>query len=201
VRNHLFLGSSVRYCLGVDGEIGGTSTGVVYDAELYLAGVAVPLGGGSDVGICAGAGLGGIGGAVPFGWQFPVEAGAEVQAGPVRLVGWAKVAWIAGADARKDGSDVPLGDEFAAGAGIRVGKNTRYWDGVTAGPGVYVGATFSSSWARASSVWWWGLGCGAGGSRHRPGAGFVHWSHHASTVSYHRIEFCGFCTQWFSSGK
>jgi hypothetical protein len=142
LRNRFFLGSSIRYCLGLDAEIGATSTGVAYEAEAYLAGVSVPFGRGSYVSLCAGAGLGGIGGALPFGWQFPVEAGAEVQVGPIRLLGWAKATWVAGADARKDGSDLPLGDEFSAGAGIRIGGNTRYWADVTAGAGVYIGATY-----------------------------------------------------------
>ena len=38
-------------------------------------------------------------------------------------------------------------------------------------------------------------------SHRRIMAPFSHWSSQPSTVSCHSLEFCGFSTQWFSSGK
>ena len=39
---HMF-GHSVLYCTGFDGELGTTSTGLVYEAELYALGGALPI--------------------------------------------------------------------------------------------------------------------------------------------------------------
>jgi hypothetical protein len=143
LRNRNLTGRSLGLCMGFDGAIGGSSDGVAYNAEAYLLGASYRFGESSYVALCGGAGLGAIGDAVPFAYQFPAELSTELQAGPVRLGLYGRVRWITGDDARKEGSDtVSFADDFTAGATLRWGENERFWKTTTAGYGYFVGAHY-----------------------------------------------------------
>jgi hypothetical protein len=137
------LGKKLGLCVGFDGSAGGSSHGVSYDAEAYLAGVALRIGDASFVSVCGGAGLGGWGGVLPFGWEFPLEARAELQAGPVRVKLWGKARWVAGADARSEGSSaISFADEMSVGLSLGVGRVTHYWASTNAGHGYTLGLQY-----------------------------------------------------------
>lgn len=139
---HMF-GTSIRYCTGLDTDIGTTSTGLVYELELYALGAALPVGDDGFVSVCSGAGLSGVRGSIPFAWQFPVELGAEMQFGSIRGQGWIRTRWIAGEDLRQDGSDLAgFADELDLTVGVRLGANSRYWSRVTSGHGVFLGVNY-----------------------------------------------------------
>lgn len=142
VRSRLFLGRPAAYCLGIDGAIGGSDAGLVYEAELYPLGAGLRLGDRGVAALCAGAGLGGIRGAVPFGWQIPVEAWIDLGAGPLRLAAWLEATTVLDEETRQDGSDIDGIDELSAGVAIRLGGDARYWASTTAGYGPFIAATY-----------------------------------------------------------
>lgn len=142
VRSRLFLGRTATWCLGLDGAIGGSDAGLVYQAELYPLGAGLRLGDRGVAALCGGVGLGGIRGAIPFGWQLPVEAWVDVGLGPLRLAGWLEATTVLDSDVRQDGSDIDGVDELSAGLAIRLGGDTRYWADTTAGYGPFLAATF-----------------------------------------------------------
>jgi len=142
VRSRLFLGRPASYCLGFDGALGGSDTGLVYEAELYPVGAGLRLGDRGVACLAAGAGLGGIKDAVPFGWQIPVEAWFDVGLGPVRVAGWLEGTTVLDSDVRQDGSDIDGLDELSAGLALRLGGDDRYWGRTTAGYGPFLAATF-----------------------------------------------------------
>lgn len=141
---HMF-GRKLAWCTGFDGAIGAgiADTGFLYETELYPAGVAFGIQDDGFVSVCGGAGLSGATGTIPFALQFPLELAAELQFGSVRTIAWARTRWIAGEDARQDGSDlISFADEFDAMLGLRFGRNSRYWERVTAGQGAFVGLNY-----------------------------------------------------------
>jgi hypothetical protein len=143
LRSRHMFGRSLAWCTGFDGAIGGADSGVAYEAEIYPAGVALALGDEQYASICSGAGLSGISGSLPFAFQFPVELATELQLGPVRVIAWARVRWIAGEEGRQDGADlIDFADEIDALVGLRFGRNARFWDRVTAGHGAFVGVHY-----------------------------------------------------------
>ncbi len=142
VRSRLFLGRSAVYCLGLDGALGASDAGLVYEAELYPVGVGLRLGDRGAAALCAGAGLGGIKNAIPFGWQLPVEAWIDLGLGPLRLAGWLEATTVLDSDVRQDGSDIDGVDELSAGLALRLGGDTRYWASTSAGYGPFLAATF-----------------------------------------------------------
>ena len=142
VRSRLFIGRAAAYCLGLDGAIGGSDAGLVYEAELYPLGIGLRLGDRGVAAVCAGAGLGGVKNAIPFGWQLPVETWIDLGLGPVRLAGWLEVTTVLDADVRQDGSDIDGVDELSAGLALRLGGDTQYWASTTAGYGPFLAATF-----------------------------------------------------------
>ena len=142
VRSRLFLGRPVAYCVGGDGAIGASDTGLVYEAELYPVGAGLRLGDRGVACLAAGAGLGGIVDAIPFGWQIPVEAWFDLGLGPVRVGAWLEATTVLDADLRQDGSDIDGVDEISAGLALRLGGDTRYWARTTAGHGPFLAATF-----------------------------------------------------------
>lgn len=142
-RNRHLFGKSVSYCTGVDGELGPTSTGLLYELELYPIGAALSLSEDGFVSLCGGVGLSGVRGSIPFGWQFPIELSGEWQFGKIRGLGWIRTRWIAGEDSRQDGSDLAgFADELDLTVGVRLGRNSRYWSKVTAGHGLFVGINY-----------------------------------------------------------
>lgn len=143
VRLRSLAGSSLGYCAGFDGMLGGSPEGVAYDTSAYLLGAGLRLGKASYVAACAGAGLSGAAGAIPFAWQFPAELSAEVQAGPVRVALWGKVLWTSGADARSEGSrTASFADELEVGASVRLGRPTRYWRSRTTSHSYFIGVQY-----------------------------------------------------------
>ncbi len=142
IRSRMFLGRPASYCLGFDGALGGSDAGLVYEAELYPIGAGLRLGDRGVAALCAGAGLGGIKGAVPFGWQIPVEAWLDLGVGPLRVAAWLEATTVLDADLRQDGSDIDGIDELSAGLALRLGGDSRYWSDTTAGYGPFIAATF-----------------------------------------------------------
>jgi hypothetical protein len=143
IRFRTLAGSSAVYCVGFDGALGGSAEGLVYDASAYLLGAGLRIGESSYLAACAGGGLSGASGAIPFAWQFPAELSAEIQAGPVRVSLWSKLVWISGADARTEGSStLSFTDEMSVGASIRLGRPTRYWKTTTTSHGYFLGAHY-----------------------------------------------------------
>lgn len=143
VRNRLLLGRTVSYCAGLDGDIGGSSTGVVYSLTAYALGVGARWGAGNAVSLCGGAGFDGVADAVPFAGRFPAELSVAQSVGPLRFTAWGSLAWTVGADARRRGStSFDFADEFEAGLVVRLGRQRRYWSNVSAGGGPSIGAVY-----------------------------------------------------------
>jgi hypothetical protein len=91
---------------------------------------------------CAGFGMSGVRGSIPFGWEFPGEAALEGDIGPIRLRAWGRLALIANAADRRDGTSAAAAtgaDEFSSGIEIRVGRTMRMWGEAFAGGGPVVG--------------------------------------------------------------
>ena len=61
--------------------------------------------------------------------------------GPVRPTAWLRPAWLAGAEARREGSDLDIVDELEAGLSVRIGRQHRYWSETSAGAGPLIGMT------------------------------------------------------------
>jgi len=140
VRTRLLVGRRAGYCLGLDGEIGGSDEGVEYGATGYVAGAGARWGDAGAIALCAGAGLDGVAGAIPVAARFPVELSLALDVGPLRAVPWARAAWIAGASARQDGvSWTTAVDEVEAGLLVRFARQRRYWSSASAGGGLALG--------------------------------------------------------------
>lgn len=136
----------LRLCAGLEGTLGASSTGLAYGADAYPIGMVMHL---MTVGrqmwwgsACAGFGMSGVRGSVPFGWEFPGELALEGDLGPVRLRVWGRLAWIANADDRRDGTSAAAAagaDEFSSGIEVRVGRTMRMWGEAFAGDGPVIG--------------------------------------------------------------
>ncbi len=138
------LGSRLAYCAGFDANAGGGDAAFSYEANLYLLGGGVRLGKAAQLAVCAGIGLSGAAGALPFSWQVPVEASLSFDIGRrVRPSVWARGVWLLGSSLRRDGSSsLDQVDELSASVGLRVGKQRR-WGRVHTGNGYYVGLTYT----------------------------------------------------------
>ncbi|HEU4732657.1 MAG TPA: hypothetical protein VFT22_32400 [Kofleriaceae bacterium] len=142
----LFTGASgIGYHVGFDLALGGTlrAAGIAYDTVLFPVGLGARLG---HTGLLAlGAGVGAMGaiGTIDDAVTFPLEASAELGAGPIRALARARVAYVAGAADRRGGApSAPLGDELDATLGLRIG---RRWpnDGFnTSGGGYFAGVAY-----------------------------------------------------------
>jgi hypothetical protein len=153
LRSRLALGHAAAYCLGLDGTIGGSDNGVVYEVIGYPVGLGTIWGDGNTLSLCGGAGLHAVGAAVPLAARhpraqaahhaFPAELRAAVNLGPVRPVLWMRPSFIAGAAPRKDGSSLPLFDELELGLSLRLSPEHRYWGTTHGGGGLSVGASYS----------------------------------------------------------
>lgn len=129
LRLRTFAGKTVvGYMAGIDLHLGAAlQGGFAYDANLYLLGVGVELGGHVSLGVLAGGGLSGVTAREPFALQAPIEL--VVALAPhrrVRLHGWARASFVALADRRQNGSEAaPFGDELEAGLALRLGRGDR----------------------------------------------------------------------------
>ena len=143
LRNRLLVGRRIAYCAGLDGELGASGEGVVYGLTGYLAGLGLRLGAAGAIALCGGAGLDGAAGAVPFAARFPLELSIAVDAGPLRVMPWARAAWIAGEQAREGGvSWWSAVDEVEAGLLVRLSPQHRYWTTTSAGGGLALGVVY-----------------------------------------------------------
>jgi hypothetical protein len=142
LRTRLLAFRPVAYCAGLDAEIGGSDEGAAYAATAYAAGLGARWGAGNAIALCGGAGVDGAGGAIPVGARFPAELSAGFGLGPIRPTLWLRPAWVAGASARREGTDLDFIDELEAGLSVRIGRQRRYWSEMSAGGGPVVGATY-----------------------------------------------------------
>jgi hypothetical protein len=139
----LLLGRGAGYCLGLDGELGGSDEGLRYGATGYAAGLGARWGEAGRIALCGGAGLDGVTGAVPLAARFPVELSLALDAGPLRLSPWARAAWTAGDEARQDGvSWLSAVDEVEAGLLVRFARQRRYWSTASSGGGFAAGLVY-----------------------------------------------------------
>ena len=143
LHSRLVLGRSVGYAAGLDGEIGGCENGAVYGLTAHLLGVGARWGLGNVVALHGGVGFDGVVGSVPLAARFPVQVMLGWSLGPIRVSAHAGVAFIAGADERRNGSSwLPVGDEFEAALLVRAGRQRRYWESVNAGGGPALGVVY-----------------------------------------------------------
>ncbi len=143
LRYRLVLGRTVGYAGGLDGEIGGSENGAVYGVTAHLLGVGARWGLGNVVALHGGAGFDGVVGSVPLAARFPAQVMVGWSLGPVRVSAHAGLAFVVGADVRRDGSSwLPLGDEFEAGLLVRAGRQRPYWGTVNAGGGPALGVLY-----------------------------------------------------------
>jgi hypothetical protein len=143
LRNRLALGRNPHYCLGLDGEIGGSNAGIVYGASAYVAGTGLRWNNGNLIAICGGVGVDGVKNAVPFAVRYPAELRTELSMGPIRTTLWARTWWLANPKERQEGSStLSFVDEMDAGLLFRFGKQHRYWSRVNAGGGLAIGVLY-----------------------------------------------------------
>lgn len=142
LRNRWWLGETLAYAFGLDASIGGADTGLVYELEAHVAGIAIRWDVGA-FGLSSGIGFGGVTDSVPFAAQVPIEASLETGLGPLRLIATATVRFVFGDDARKEGSDLlGFADEVAASLWVRIGGERRYWGDTVAGVGPAIGVVY-----------------------------------------------------------
>ncbi len=164
LRARTAIGDEAPLCVGVDGTIGASSTGMAYGADLYPFGVVLPVFGlGRHRGwasVCAGFGLSGVRGSVPFGWEFPGELSAAVDLGFVFARIWGRAALVADAEERLDGTEATAGfaDEYSAGFDFRT-LRFRHLGEARVDTSVFVGMTWAEM--MGSSFWGFTLGLGA----------------------------------------
>jgi hypothetical protein len=141
LRSRVYLGRSIAYCAGLDGQVGGSDEGFVYGATAYLAGLGLRWGDASVVSLCGGAGIDRYGTAAPLAARFPADLSVAFDAGPLRPILWLRPAWLAATDRRK-GSSISFVDELEAGLAVRFARQHRYWAHLTGGGGLAVGISY-----------------------------------------------------------
>lgn len=142
LRWRVALGGTVAYLVGVDGSIGGSDGGFLYELEAHLVGLAVRWDVGM-VGLSGGVGFGGLTDEVPIALQVPAELFVESSLGPIRLLASLTVRFAFGADVRRGGSPlVDLADEVGAALYVRIGGERTFWGSTVAGAGPAIGITY-----------------------------------------------------------
>ena len=139
------FGANVGYHLGLDLAAGATigrHGGFAYDVGLLPFGIAVRFGASSFLTLGTGIVASGATGAIDDAVALPFDVDLELDASRVRLIGWARAAWIAGSPQRHDGApSVPFADELDAMVGVRIGHHyTDY--GFPTGNGAYIGIAY-----------------------------------------------------------
>ncbi len=145
-RLHGFVGegANVGFHAGIDLEAGATlhGAGFAYDVALFPLGIGVRAGETGVVAIGTGVGFVGATGTLDDAVTLPIEATAELGGGRLRVLGRARVAWVAGAPSRHDGAaSVPFADELEATLGLRIGHHYDDY-GFPTGNGYFAGATY-----------------------------------------------------------
>lgn len=142
LRTRVQIGKKVSYCVGLDGELGGSSTGLVYGITGYLTGLGVRWGEDNTLSLCGGVGYDGVKGAVPHAVRFPVELAVAVSLGPVRPILYGRPSWLVGGRADLQGGPTGFGNELEAGLVVRLARQHHYWSTASAGGGLAVGVAY-----------------------------------------------------------
>jgi hypothetical protein len=142
LRSRVYFGRELSYAAGLDGSLGGSSSGFCYDATAYLLGLGTRWGAGNVIALTGGVGLDRYGSALPRATRFPLELSVALDLGPVRPVLFGRPAWVIGTEARKKGATPSFVDELEAGILLRLAPQHRYWQKMTAGGGFAVGASY-----------------------------------------------------------
>jgi hypothetical protein len=130
----------------------GSESGFRWEADAHPLGFGARVGH-AQLGLTGGIGLLGLDGTT-FA-HVPAEVLVELPAGPLRLMANASLAWRlneGGPGTRALG----LADEARAFAGVRLGRDLRYWADVSAGQGPFLGVTYS----RRDDATLWGISLG-----------------------------------------
>jgi hypothetical protein len=139
------LGANVGYHLGLDLAAGATigrHGGFAYDIGFLPLGIAVRFGASSFLTFGTGIVASGATGAVDDAVALPFDVDLELDANRVRLIAWARAAWVAGSPQRHDGApSLAFADELEAMVGVRIGHHyTDY--GFPTGNGAYIGVAY-----------------------------------------------------------
>lgn len=141
-RSRACLGSAVGYCIAFDGNLGGSSAGLVYGVAISPVGMGLRWGPGNLVMVSGGLGYDRLGDAVPGALFVPAELSVGVALGPVRPVVWVRPQWIASEELRRKGSNVGFVDELDMGLLVRLSPQHRYWSSTFAGGGFALGVGY-----------------------------------------------------------
>lgn len=141
-RSRACLGSTLGYCIAFDGNIGGSSAGLVYGVAISPVGFGLRWGPGNIVTVTGGLGYDRLGDAVPGALFVPAELSIGVALGPLRPVAWVRPQWIASEEARRKGSNLGFVDELDLGLLVRLSPQHRYWSTTFAGGGLALGVGY-----------------------------------------------------------
>ena len=130
----------------------GSEAGFRWEADAHPLGIGARFGR-AELGLTGGVGLLGLDG-VTF-VRAPAEASFEMSLGPTRLLSRAGVAWHVNHGGPGSGA-FGIADEASAFAGVRLGRDVRYWAEVDAGGGPFIGVTY----AKRGDVDFWGAALG-----------------------------------------
>lgn len=133
----------VGYHAGFDLAAGSAlgAAGLAYDVAVFPVGVGLRFGRNGVLALGAGAGAVGAIAALDDAVTCPVEAIAEL-GGAVRVLARARVAFVAGADSRREGAPhAPFGDELDATLAVRIGHTWPSF-GFPSGEGYLVGVAY-----------------------------------------------------------
>lgn len=137
LRVRFATGSTVGYSGGIDLRAGYFDGGR-YEADGHLLGLAVRSGA-AIASLTAGVGAGGLRGASAT--HIPVELALEAPLGPTRVLLRGGIGWrLTGPDYAGDAFGIA--DELTAFAGLRIGRDVRYWSTVRSGTGPFVAVTY-----------------------------------------------------------
>jgi hypothetical protein len=136
----IYTKKHLGYAIGTDFELGmGIPAGFAYGIHVYPAGIGWVVGPTGYVAVFGGAGVSGVTARVPGGLELPIEARAELDAGPRARLGLrATTVWVPGVEARRGGSMLPFADELVLGSFVRFGR-TRTSSMGTMGRGHFFG--------------------------------------------------------------
>ncbi|HTR49214.1 MAG TPA: hypothetical protein VMJ10_00825 [Kofleriaceae bacterium] len=137
-------GHTLAYHIGLDLAAGGTvgQGGFAYDVALLPIGIAVRPN--ERAFFALGTGVGAMGGvpSLDGAVTLPIDLTAELGNGRVRLLGRARVSYVAGAPSRDGGApSLPTGDELEAMLGVRIGHGYHEY-GFSSGNGYFVAASY-----------------------------------------------------------
>jgi len=145
-RLHGFVGTShtIGFHIGLDAAAGGTlaAGGFAYDVALFPAGIAARFGRTGVVSLGVGVGASGATAALDDAVTLPLELGAELGGGRLRMLARVRTSYVAGADSRQSAApSLPFADELDATIGLRVGNHYEA-HGFPSGNGYFVGVAY-----------------------------------------------------------